>query len=62
VSQIVFNAVDEAMESVEARIDKITGGKTTYAVTPEISELQGAHVALWELRRALQNLMRKSRP
>ena len=59
MSQLVFNAVDAAMEAVEARIDKATGGKSTYAMTAEISELQGAHMALWEIRRALHRLLRE---
>jgi len=58
VTQLVFNAVDAAMEAVEARIDKATGGKSTYPITAEISELQGAHVALWELRQALHRALK----
>lgn len=58
MSSLVFNAVDAAMEAVEERINKATGGKSTYAHTPEISELQAAHIALWEVRRALHRLMK----
>ena len=58
MSQLVFNAVDAAMEAVEARIDKATGGKSTYAMTPELSELQGAHIALWELRQAIHRALK----